>query len=429
MESVKTVVVHSGARDGYHVARALAERGLLEALVTDLYWPSDQPWARKAESILPGSAARALRQRWSDAATSPLVSTCWASGLCSLGMSKARSAPFDWKRRAMRWADTCLGRRAGTLANDGDAALLSYSYYGQSAFSEYSGKRPRILFQLHPHPTRVREILERERELHPDCAESLNKEWELALPQEDFERLAEETRMAEHWIVASSFTRETLIESGAPAERILVAPYGANLERYYPAPQRRQAKGRGRRLRLLFVGTINQRKGIKYLIEAVRALPADRVELVVCGRAVDDLSLFEPLRGRVDLRPSVSAEGLLEAYQTSDVFVFPSLAEGFGHVLLEAMACGLPIVSTTRTAARDLVRPGVEGFLVEPGSVSAIVTAVEQFLSHPEWLETMGQAARRRAEQFTWARFRAGIGEAVGGILAGSQAEKAPFYV
>ncbi len=426
---MKTVVVHRGARDGDHVARALAERGLLETLVTDLYWPSDRSWAHRIENSLPGYASHALRQRWSDSATSRRVSTCWASGLYSFGIGKLRRAPFSWQRRAVRWCDTSLGAHAGKVATRQDAALLSYSYYGQSAFSEYSGRRPRILFQLHPHPTRVRQILERERELHPECAESLNKEWELALPRKDYDRLTAETGMAEHWIAASSFTRETLIESGVPPERIHVVPYGADLERFRPCPARRENRGPRRRLRLLFVGTINQRKGIKYLLDALKALPSDRLELVVCGRVVDDLKLFEGFRGRVEVRPSVSADALLEAYQASDLFVFPSLAEGFGHVLLEAMACGLPVVSTTRTAASDLIRPGVEGFIVKPGSSTEIAACIEEFLLHPEWLTEMGVAARRRSEEFTWARFRAGIGDVVGGILGYSQAELSHSYV
>jgi glycosyltransferase involved in cell wall biosynthesis len=429
VEHVKTVVVHRGARDGYQVARALAERGLLEALVTDLYWPSDRRWAHRIETTVSGTVGRTLRQRWSDPETSGRVSTCWASGLYSLGMSKLRCAPFDWQRRAIRWSDTRLGERAGKLATVRDAALLSYSYYGQSAFSQYLGSRPRILFQLHPHPTRVREILKAERNLHPECADSLNKEYELALPRADFDRLTEETGMAGDWIAASSFTRETLIESGVPHQRIHLAPYGADLERFRPCPGRRAGLGTRRRLRLLFVGTINQRKGIKYLLDALAALPSDRVDLVVCGRVMDDLRLFEGFEGRVEIRPSVSAAGLLDAYQTADLFVFPSLAEGFGHVLLEAMACGLPVVSTTRTAARDLIRPGVEGFLVEPGSATELAARIEEFLLHPELLTDMGVAARRRSEQFTWARFRNRIGDIVSGILSRPQREPSHSYV
>lgn len=428
MEQLKAVLVHRGARDGYQVGRALAERGLLEALITDLHWPAETAFARQIESRIPTRFAKALRTRWSDPQTTAKVSTCWISGLSSLGISKLRNVPFDWQRRAIRWSDTCLGTRAGKLATRRGAAILSYSYYGQSAFANYAGDGPRILFQLHPHPERVRQILERERDLHPECSESLNKEWELSLPPEDFERLTAESRMADHWIAASGFTSETLIESGVPAERIHVTPYGADLERFRPCPKRRAQRGEGR-LRLLFVGTINQRKGIKYLLDAVEMIHSPLVELVVCGRVVDDLPAFKNFHGSLEVWPSVSSERLVEAYQTSDIFVFPSLAEGFGHVLLEAMACGLPVVSTNRTAARELVREGVDGFLVAPGSSVELASRLELFLKDRTLAARMGAAARLRAEEFTWPRFRSSIGEIVGGILNQSREKACAFHV
>jgi glycosyltransferase involved in cell wall biosynthesis len=97
--------------------------------------------------------------------------------------------------------------------------------------------------------------------------------------------------------------------------------------------------------------------------------------------------------------------------------------------LLEAMACGLPVLSTTRTAARDLVRPGLEGFLVEPGQPTELAARIEEFLVHPEWLVEMGAAARRRSEEFTWTRFRSRIAGIVGGILRQPSTEYSHSYV
>ncbi len=410
---MKAVVVHSGARDGYHVSRALAETGLLDTLVTDLYWPAERGWARRLESAMPVSLRRSLRQRWAGLDLSQRVTTCWVGGLLSLGLSKLARLPFSWSRWAMRWTDHRLGNQAARTAGSHAAALLSYSYYGHSAFTGYAGSGPRILFQLHPHPARVREILRRELEMHPECAESLTKEWELALPEEDFKRLVDEVQMADYWIAASSFTRQTLIESGVPEERIHVAPYGTDVECFRPDPRQKT----GGRLKLLFVGRINQRKGIKYLLDAMDLLPAEDVELTVCGRVVDSLSLFDARRANVTVKPSVSAAELLREYQSADIFVFPSLAEGFGHVLLEAMACGLPVLSTTRTAATDLVREGREGFVVEPGRADLLAEKVAWFLANRQRLPAMGVASRRRAEEFTWPRFRESIADFAGEVL------------
>ena len=199
----------------------------------------------------------------------------------------------------------------------------------------------------------MRRILTAELEAHPDCAASLEKEWELSLPGEDFRRLVDETTMAAHSLVASSFTRDTLVEHGTPSCAITVIPYGVDSTRFSPSPAPRDLSGP---LRLLFVGRINQRKGIKYLLEALRLLnepdqPA--VHLTICGRVVDSLELFQPFAGQIEICPDVSHAELVAAYRAADLFVFPSVAEGFGHVLLESLACGLPVLSTTSTAAPE----------------------------------------------------------------------------
>ena len=141
----------------------------------------------------------------------------------------------------------------------------------------------------------------------------------------------------------------------------------------------------------------------------------------MCGRVVDGLELFKPFGDRVTVRPSVSAEELLAAYQAADLFVFPSVAEGFGQVLLESLACGLPVLSTTHTAAPDLIEEGREGLRGRAAHGQSIWLAerIEWALTHRvRTLARMGEQARQTAETFTWERFRAGAAGAVGDFLA-----------
>jgi len=404
----RVVVVHRGARDAYEVSRALAGAGLLERLVTDLYWPADRTWAKGLSRILPSPLAAMLKARNNPGLPSSLVSQSLVSGLTSFALDKFPRVPFSWRRRATRWADASLGRHAARLAAETESLLLSYSYYAYHAFSNFSG--PRILFQLHPHPVSVRKILTQELADHPDCAASLRKEWELALPAEDFERIVLEPQMAGRILVASSFTKRTLIENGVSASVISVIPYGVDLERFTPAPRSRSSAGP---LRLLFAGTINQRKGIKYLVAALRTLRHREIRLTICGRVVDDLSVLKPIASQVDLRPSVSAAELVSAYREADLFVLPSVAEGFGQVLLEALACGVPVLSTSHTAAPDLVDEGVHGFVVEPRRADLLAERIEWALCHRAALAEMRVEARARAEKFHWNRFRKSLVDAV----------------
>ena len=420
--SKKTVLVHRGARDAYQVAVALSQAGLLDTLVTDLYWPAERPWANRLSGLLPAALRASLLQRHQPDLPSSSVHASSLSGIVSFALDKLPRVPFPWRQRATRWADASLGKRAGQLATSHNAHLLSYSYYGYHAFHHYS--RPGLLFQLHPHPASVRRILEAELQAHPDCAGSLRKEWELSLAPDDFARLIQETNMASGFLAASSFTKRTLVENGARPESITVVPYGVDSRRFSPPAER--ARDLNRPLRLLFVGTINQRKGIKYLLEALRLLNARsakgrHVHLTVCGRVVDRLELFEAFAETVDVRPSVSFADLLAAYREADLFVFPSVAEGFAQVLLESLACGLPILSTTHTAAPDLIEHGVQGFVVDPRRPDLLAERIEWTLSHRGQLWDMRQAARERATEFSLERFRTGVASAVRAFQQQSQ--------
>ncbi len=316
--------------------------------------------------------------------------------------------PLSWRRSARRFSDRQIGRTAGRVARTSRAGLLSYSYFGAQAFEAYG--RPAMLFQVHPHPLTVRRLLQEELDQNPQCAASLLQEWELALPERDFNELVAEAAMATHYLVASTFTRNSLVEHGVAASAISVVPYGIDLERFRPSAS---TKRQPSTLELLFVGRINQRKGLSYLLQALEIVRDLDVHLTICGRVVDDLQIFDKWAHKVSIRASVSDEQLVEEYQRADMFVFPSVAEGFGQVLLEALASGLPILSTTHTAAPDLIEDGVQGFIVEPRNPALLADCIRWAHGHRRELQGMGVRARTRAERFTWKSFHSGVLAAV----------------
>ncbi len=409
--SRRAVVVHAGARDSYQLALALQEHGLLDRLFTDLFWPADAPLPNDLIRRVP-SLHRQAMQRSAPGLPFGSVRLNAFRGLLCLAAEHVRSIPADLRRRAHRTADAALGRAAGRWACRSGDGLVSYSYYGYDAMRQYG--RPAMLFQVHPHPVTVRRILQEELDAFPECAESLRQEWELALPKEDFEHLVTESSMASRFLAASSFTRASLVENGASFDSVSVIPYGVDLERFRPADEPRP---RSAKLQLLFVGRINQRKGVKYLLEALKMFKPEDVQLTICGRVVDSLSLFRDSGLDIDIRPSVSSEDLIRAYQTADLFIFPSVVEGFAQVLLESLACGLPILSTTHTAAPDLITEGKEGFIVEPRRPDLLAQRITWCLEHRDALEAMRAPARATAEQFTWKRFRQNAAAAVGSYL------------
>lgn len=257
----------------------------------------------------------------------------------------------------------------------------------------------------------ARAILQEEAEREPAWAATLTGNRDSA---EKTERKDQELRDADLVLVASSFTRSTLELAPAVTAPVVCLPYGAPL-----LPPNQPAAGnalRGQRgkLRALFVGSLGQRKGLSYLFQAGRELGSS-VELTVIGMrpplvACD--ALDRELQ-RVRWIPTCSHGEVLAEMGAHDVFVFPSLFEGFGLVLLEALAMGLPIVTTPHTAGPDLITDGVEGFIVPIRSADAIAEKLLRLRDDGEMRREMSRRASARARQFTWEAYGAAVAATV----------------
>jgi glycosyltransferase involved in cell wall biosynthesis len=209
---------------------------------------------------------------------------------------------------------------------------------------------------------------------------------------------AAEHRKAHRIVVASSFTRRTLIENGVPNEKIEINPYGVDTQRFSPSPR----PCSGRQLRFVFLGALSARKGLPLLLRAWRSLSTEGAELWLVGPVSEaNARLLKPMPG-LKVIGKIPHEELPALLRQCDVLVFPSYFEGFGLVILEALACGLPVIATEATAAPDLIKHGVEGYIVPTGDLEALRDALQRFIFSPSDLERMSCAARLCAERYSW---------------------------
>jgi glycosyltransferase involved in cell wall biosynthesis len=392
-------VCFSGARDHYQVAQALAEAGLLERLVTDLYFDPEGGRIRRGLARL----FPRLLARHNAAVPGGRVLTTAATLVDSLLLKTALAN----RSRQIR-LDRRLGRLARHEAWKSRSPLFSYSYYAAEAFAP-GRRRParRFLFQLHPHPCSVRQVLKEEMLCAPAFALSLKREHEIGAPEEHFTALCDESRLANGWVVASTYTARTLIENGVPGERIHVVPYGVDATRF---PARDKAPPNSQPFRIIWVGSMVQRKGLSYFLEAVRGLPQEGLEVLVCGNhAVEERAIQSYGIPTLRVLRALPTGELARLLRASDLFVLPSLAEGFGHVILEAMSSGVPVVTTPSTCAPDVLVDGVHGFVVPIRDSAALANRMAWGREHRQDLYRMGVAAAGQARTFTWQRFRSGI--------------------
>lgn len=403
----KAVVCFAGSRDHYQLALALEEAGLLEKLVTDLYWkPNQVSFGPKIGRWFPKLLARHVRGISPDQVVTP------AGAMLDRLLMNTTLASEDRQIRL----DRALGRRARDEAWRSQSALFSYSYYAGAAFAPGRRQSPmRFLFQLHPHPAAVRKILQEEMVRVPKFAASLRWEHEIGAPETHFKSLCAESELANGWVVASSFTAGTLVDRGIPRSEIHVVPYGVDAKAY---PCRDSAPRKGDPFRVIWVGSMTQRKGLSYFLEAVSSLPQQNLEILICGHHAVDRAVIEGYGIQsVRVLQGLPTEALTRLLRSCDLLALPSLVEGFAHVILEAMSSGLPVLTTPSTCAPDVLENGVHGFIVPIRDPGAIARNIMWGRSHRLELYQMGLAAATQASAFTWERFRKGIVKAYGQMV------------
>jgi glycosyltransferase involved in cell wall biosynthesis len=213
-----------------------------------------------------------------------------------------------------------------------------------------------------------------------------------------------EIDLADLVIVPSSFTRDTFTEVGIPAEKVVYASLGVDLElaaQIKPAPSSPTCV-----LRAFFAGQVNQRKGIGYLLDSIARLEKGTVSLSIAGPASEEMrALLMERYPDVVMLGTMSRSELLMHMAAADVLVLPSLAEGFGLVALEAMAVGTPAILTPRTFGADVVEHGVNGWITEAGDSNALSSLLTQISQDRESLASVSDNARETARYFGWDRY------------------------
>jgi glycosyltransferase involved in cell wall biosynthesis len=208
-------------------------------------------------------------------------------------------------------------------------------------------------------------------------------------------RIQREYALASAIRVSSPASRDSMVRLGVPGEKLAVIEQPIDLEHFQPPPTRPAAEGP---LRVCFVGSLDVRKGFHYLLRAVRQVGAGRVQLHIVGATGDRVSrrLFQ--RERQGLQVEAMPGDPRPVYQRSELFVLPSLEDGFGLVVGEAMACGLPVIVTDPCGAAAWVEPGRTGWRVPAGEPRALASALEEAIRHRAELPRMGERARAAVE-------------------------------
>lgn len=401
--SVDVVYVHQGAQRIYDTVGAIARAGYSCRFLAGYYYREDG-FPERVLRAIPGRWAAQLRarlgRRHSGMLGSAVVERSWVQEfLMTVELRLSRPFPRLVLVRNL-YIDLRSAVRVVMLRPRVVITCDTMALYTLRAAKRVGAVA--VLDQMIGHLAVGNRTLTEEMRRHPDIAGSYRP-----APAIQVRRCIREAREAD-WILApSDYVRGSLIEVGADPDRILLLPYGADLSKFGramapPVPP----------FRILFAGQIGLRKGVIYLLEAVRRARLYDAEIVLLGNVDGDGAWLEPYRGSFrQIRHLAHAE-IPPVFADAHIYVYPSLHEGSTVSIYEAMATGLPVIATPSSGS--FVKDGEDGFIVPVRDADALADRIRILHDDAELRARMGAAAREHAAGFTWDAYS----ERIGAILA-----------
>jgi glycosyltransferase involved in cell wall biosynthesis len=392
-------------------ARALLEAGLLASYWTTFADKPEASWRRTLVRVATAFGIdmnREFERRAVKEVPAGFLRTLphWelARSLLARIGADPRLVDAIWEQETLRF-DRGVARR-GLDNVDG---IYAYELSALASFREAQRRElPRVYEVPSPAHEFVQNLIQREIEQFPELDDG-KREYFLARQSRRTERQRQEWTLADVVIANSKFTRDSYAAAGLDVSKVRIVPLGA------PPTDEASIECGDRKsepLRVLWVGTFSIRKGAHYLLSAWRRFaPSKSAILNVFGANGLPPNLISKLPASIHLVPTIPRAALVEHYHAADVLMFPTLCDGFGMVVTEAFAHGLPVITTSRAGAADLVRHGENGLIIPAGDASAIEEALEWCLSHREELRAMRQAALDTAKGIQWSDFRQALAQ------------------
>ncbi|MFA5075524.1 MAG: glycosyltransferase family 4 protein, partial [Candidatus Babeliales bacterium] len=245
-----------------------------------------------------------------------------------------------------------------------------------------------------------------------------------AINQKNIDKILCEYEQTDYIMTISDFVYKSFLKQNFDSKKLLKVNCGIDVE-FFKTPNFLQAdllKNKSNKFRVIFVGLLCLRKGVQYLIQAWQKLnfAPNQAELILVGNLQNDLKIYLDrikLPQNIIFYGSTDKYNLKKLYQGSDLFVLPSIEDGFGMVIGEAMACGLPVICSDNTAASDLIEDKVHGFIVPAGSADILAEKILYIYQNREHAQFMGQLAKEHVQKFSWDNYGENIFKTYKSIL------------
>lgn len=416
-EGYKVIVAHPGRQHSFRVATALKEERVLYKYITTVYDKEDS-WLMKLTKLFLGEENR---KRTSNRRCQGLIDDDVVQYNECLALLLLLVIRIDKSKVFANWLNDFISAKfqkkvAKYAIRHNVDAVISYDANCKYLFEILQRKAPHIkciMDNAAPNRNYLYKVYSENME---KCGgfEFAFKDYKYLVDSTLARRFGDEVKTADFHIVASGFSAKALEYEGVDSAKIHVVPYGVDPNKFVEATRDYNTGI----LNLLYIGEVNQRKGIFQILEAAKIIKSPNIRFNIVGAGVENYpDLFKPYSKYVTFHGTAYFEKLLAHLRENHLFLFPSMGDGFGLVLLEAMAAGMPVIASYNSAAPDMVKEGENGFLINSCDTDALVNKILWCYDNMNNLKVMGDNARNTAKCFTWEHYNKELVNSILNIL------------
>lgn len=409
----KIIVAHPGQQHSYKTATALKKNNQLYKYITTVYM-KDKSLTKKITKYLPQNIKIRAENRKCEDIDTDVLQFCELDGLILLllqRIDKSKKIYDKWSLHITKKFGIKVAKYA--IKHKVDAIIIydTQGVYIGRYLKKCNSKIKLIMDISAANLDYMKEIYSKDFEICPNFKNKLFSERGYLWNDKVMGPLREELLYPDAFLVGSSFVKKSLIYAGVAKNKINICPYGsnfkiANKKTYNNLP-----------LKLIYVGNVTAMKGIYYLLESIMRFDKSEVELTLVGNYDNSSGIFDKYMTKVNFIGSVPHFEVEKYLKDADVFVMPSLGEGFNLSTVEAMSQGLPCMVSYNSGVNDFINEKENGLLFNIQSIDEINNCIQWILDNRNQLSTMSKKALDTAKILTWDNYYKKLSEIVNNII------------
>lgn len=386
MLDIKFIVSQIGAREHYAIPKAINNMGLLKKFYTDV-------WINPKNDLILrpfGKKGQALKQRFDN----ELRDSAYSIGNFQAILKQIFPSKDIYKHYCNY--GSYFANKINTRIRNDKTDFTHYFTYNTGALETFellkgSGKTL-ILGQIDPGKTE-REIVKIESEKYPGWA----TDQYYRAPDFYFERIEKEWELANFIVVNSEWTKTSLIQQGVSEKKIKILQLGYEKSSGFSLLNKSK---NNQKLKVLYAANVTIRKGIQYFLESAASLIDYDIDFIVAGPINIARNFIENAPKNVTFTGKINRNELWKLYATCDIYILPTLSDGFAITQIEALSFGLPVITTNRCG--NVVTNAEDGFIINPYSSLEITHAILKFYNDRDFLLAASKQAILKSKQFDY---------------------------